>query len=107
MESIQDRIRQRLDELGLSMKATSIAAGLGETAIRDILNREGHSPKESTIKKLAPELQTTVIWLMTGRGEKDGKDTAEIVNLWDRIPDQYRGAAQQMLEGLAEKKGEE
>ena len=84
---IQTRIKQRLEELGLSMKGASQEAGLGETAIRDLM-RPGHSPRTSTIEALAPVLQTSVEWLMTGRGpEAQDPEVAEIVDIWSRIPD--------------------
>lgn len=64
------------------MKAASFKAGLGETAVRDMLRRENHSPRTATLEKLAPVLQTTVEWLLTGKGEEN-RETAEIIDIWD------------------------
>lgn len=91
---VTERIEERLEALGLSMKAASAAAGLGETAVRDLLRRKNHSPRLSTLKKLAPVLKTSVEWLMTGAGEDSG-NTAEIVDIWSRIPD---AAKQEVLD---------
>ena len=44
-------------------------------------------------------------WLITGRGPMKGSDpdSAEIVDIWSRIPDASKGAARQMLESLTRK----
>lgn len=101
MATIQDRIRLRLTELGLSRTAASLKAGLGQTAVRDILNRDGHSPKAETIEKLAKALEVSPEWLLTGHGDPT-EITADIIQLWERIPSKHRPSARQMLEGLAE-----
>lgn len=55
--------------------------------MRDLVTREGHSPKVSTIEALAPVLETSVEWLMTGHGpEQQDPEVAEIVDIWTRIP---------------------
>ncbi|MBX4901639.1 helix-turn-helix transcriptional regulator [Rhizobium bangladeshense] len=61
---LADRIRSRLDALGKSAAAASLQAGLGRSAITDILSGNTGSPRVSTIEKLAPVLETTVSYLL-------------------------------------------
>lgn len=74
IKDILDRIDERLEYLGLSESRAATMAGLSNSAIRDI-RRVVKSGKEDagistrTLAKLAPVLQTTVEWLMTGHGE--------------------------------------
>ena len=60
--TIQRRIRARLDERGIDMKGASIAAGLGETFVRDLLKR-GRAPSPDALARLARALDTTVGYL--------------------------------------------
>lgn len=84
-DAIKDRIRARLDELGLSMKGASQEAGLGETAIRDLLRNENQSPRTDTLEKLAPVLKTTVDWLVSGDNAESDPGIAEVVDIWGRL----------------------
>lgn len=71
MDDVRLRIRQRLEELGLSMRAVSRAAGLGETFLRDFFRNEDQDMRYDNAVKLAPELHMTPEYLMEGRGEPD------------------------------------
>ena len=64
--TLRSRIVERLRLLGLSGRAASEQAGLGESAVRDILQNEDLSPRLVTIQKLAVALETTVEWLACG-----------------------------------------
>lgn len=65
------------------MRTASKDAGLGETAIRDLLNNELQSPRLATLRKLAPALETSVEWLTTGSGDSDTDEKlAEVISLW-------------------------
>jgi transcriptional regulator with XRE-family HTH domain len=64
-ETFRARLRRLMDERGLDMKGLSIAAGLGETAVRDILDR-GADPRRKTIEKLSSALGVSSAELIEG-----------------------------------------
>ena len=56
-------------------------------------------------EKYARAYRVNLEWLLTGRGSMKGRDpdSAEIIDIWSRIPDRDRAAAKSMLEGLAKR----
>lgn len=72
IQDVLNRVEERLEALGMSAQAASIAAGLSKDAIRNMRraankgDRSGVSTK--TINALAKALETTPGWLMTGDG---------------------------------------
>ncbi|WP_417733095.1 helix-turn-helix domain-containing protein [Rosistilla oblonga] len=52
-EEIPERLARLLKERGLRMKPVSLAAGLGETAVTDIIRRRAQSPRMETLTKIA------------------------------------------------------
>ena len=80
---VKSRILERLEALGKSRRGASKEAGLGETAIRDLLNNDTQSPRLDTLRKLAPVLEVTVEWLTTGKGDKtDDPLLSEVIGFW-------------------------
>ncbi|GEP06451.1 hypothetical protein MOX02_44890 [Methylobacterium oxalidis] len=67
---IRERITERLKDLNKSMRAASLDAGMGDTAIRDLMRRPTDSPTMETIEKLARALNTTAAWLAFEAGPK-------------------------------------
>ncbi|CAH1670584.1 MULTISPECIES: S24 family peptidase [unclassified Chelatococcus] len=65
---IRERLQQRLDELGLSMRAASLKAGMSADAIRDIFRKDSSSPSLRTMERIAIALETTAEWLAFGIG---------------------------------------
>jgi len=65
------RIRARLDKTKLNMKSASLASGLNETAVRDILNR-GRRPTIDTLEKLCRPLRCSIAYLV---GAEENPDT--------------------------------
>jgi len=61
--TLQERIRERLKAVGKSASAASVEAGLGNTAIRDILSGKTKSPQLATLIKLAGPLECTIEYL--------------------------------------------
>lgn len=57
------RILARMNELGVNAKEVSLAAGLNETYVRDLLKAKEPNPRLQHIKALATELDTTIGWL--------------------------------------------
>lgn len=65
-ESVHDRIRQRLADLGLSPEAAAKKANLSRDYLRKMFSREGMSPRGSTLEALAGALQVSPAWLLSG-----------------------------------------
>lgn len=57
---LQEQIETRRNELGLSMRALSMKAGLNETAVKAVMQGRSESPRGKTLQALARALGTTV-----------------------------------------------
>ncbi|TIW28715.1 MAG: hypothetical protein E5V63_04360 [Mesorhizobium sp.] len=73
IEDILGRIDQRLTALDLKESRAAKLAGLSDSAIRDIRRavaggRKNVGVSTRTLEKLAPVLETTVVWLVSGKG---------------------------------------
>lgn len=75
LSAILRRINQRLDRLGLSDRAASMAAGLSPGLIRSMRRQceagSQHSMTLRTVQQLATALYTTSVWLQTGAGDEE------------------------------------
>ena len=60
MKSVRDELQKAMDVRGIKAKPLSIAAELGETAVRDILEGRSNDPKLGTLHKLAEVLDYPV-----------------------------------------------
>ena len=65
-ETLADRIRHRLEVVGKSAAAVSLEAGLGRSAVQDILSGNSSSPRLDTIQKLTGPLQCSLNYLVSG-----------------------------------------
>lgn len=72
--SIASRIQVRLDALGLSASRASLDAGLGRSAIGDILAGNSESPRVATLEALARVLECSVVYLVTGQSDAPSGD---------------------------------
>lgn len=63
--NIQNRIRERLNELGLTEEQASRKAGLDKTYLRKMFERPDQSPRGQTLGKLAQALEAEVSWLLS------------------------------------------
>lgn len=88
LKDVIERVEKRLRAVNLSASAASKEAGLSGDAIRNMkraiaekTKRQGVSTR--TITALAPVLQTTTGWLLSGEGEEDAAkhDHAKLVPL--------------------------
>lgn len=101
LEDVVKRVEMRLETLGLSAAAASSAAGLSKDAIRN-MQRAAASPtgrkgvSTSTITALAPILETTAGWLLSGEGDADNPVQLVRVPLAGRVG---AGAQVEALEG--------
>jgi transcriptional regulator with XRE-family HTH domain len=82
----KQRIRQLLDDRGLSMRAASIAAGRGETYVRDILERD-HQPGAANLKALARSLGVPVDDLFDANNAEDDPIRRRLQNVFNRLAD--------------------
>ncbi len=104
-ETLKDRIRLRLEELGKTMAGASKEAGLNQAYIRQLLINENQHPTTDKLEKIAEVLETDVVWLLTGAGDKQKSKSAEVVNIWKRILDKNEEQAWlNMGRALGEKK---
>jgi hypothetical protein len=74
IKDVVDRIDKRLKIIGLSASAASKKAGLGEDAIRDmkraVAGKKSHGTiSMRTLELLAPVLECSAAWLMTGQAD--------------------------------------
>lgn len=71
METLADRIKERLRILGITPQEASVAAGLNKDAIRNILRGKSLSPRGITLNAIAKALQCSAEWLHTGSEEAE------------------------------------
>ena len=104
---MRDRIRSRLSELNITVNAAQDRIGKSSDFLKQYLMGRSKGMNTENLIKLAAALETTPEWLLDGRGGKEAtRDSAEVVNIWDRIPDANRAAAKRMLESLTKLEGE-
>lgn len=99
--TVQDRILERLEVLGLSPRAASLQAteGRSNDLIRGILRDKDRVPRGDSLKRLAPVLQCSVEWLLTGNGpEPPGEPSpSDLAEASDQVP--VRGTASGAVAG--------
>ncbi|MBY3382183.1 helix-turn-helix domain-containing protein [Rhizobium laguerreae] len=69
IDTLADRIRRRLEVVRKSAAAVSLEAGLGRSAVQDILAGNSASPRLDTIQKLTGPLQCSLSYLVGGDTE--------------------------------------
>jgi transcriptional regulator with XRE-family HTH domain len=85
----RDRLRMALDNSGKSMRAVSIAAGLGENYLHSILG-EGKEPSIDRLMKIADTLNISLAWLLYGI--EIGPQEERLLRLYAKLPEQQRRA---------------
>lgn len=75
-ETLADRIRKRLEVVRKSAAAVSLEAGLGRSAVQDILAGNSASPRLDTIQKLTGPLQCSLNYLVSGTELEGSTDRA-------------------------------
>lgn len=61
-------LQQALKEIDLDMKSWSLAAGMSETTVRDIITGRAREPKLATLEKLAEAIDLDLVELLGIRG---------------------------------------
>ncbi|MCQ0986427.1 S24 family peptidase [Jiella marina] len=97
-ETLQDRLRQRMEELRTNGRKVSIKAGLSPDYVRGVLRNEGSSPRGANLAAVARVLGTTESWLLHGEepkaaltgnrivGAAVGSATPRLDNIGDALP---------------------
>lgn len=84
--TLADRIRERLDALGISEAEACRRARLAHTYIRNIRKGTVSAPRTDTLDQLARALETTSDWLLTGSGDKTmSGEKAQLIDIWDHL----------------------
>jgi len=66
-----ERIDRRLRAVGMTARAASLAAGLSDGFVRNIIRGKSGSPRGENLAKIARVLRTTEIWLLRGEGPEE------------------------------------
>lgn len=66
VQTMHDRIQQRLTDLGLTAEAVSKEAGFSRDYLRKLFERPGSTPRLINLEPLARALQVSSSWLLTG-----------------------------------------
>lgn len=85
----RDRLRQTLDNSGKSMRAVSMAAGLGDNYLHSILG-EGKEPSIDRLLKIADTLNISLAWLLYGI--EIGPQEERLLRLYAKLPETQRRA---------------
>lgn len=104
MSDLIHRIEEALEETGKSPRGASLEAGLSARFLTDLFGGAKRSISIENAEKLAPVLDRTPEYLAFGKGPKrpgEG-ESAEVVDIWDRIPDRWRDNAKKALEAFTE-----
>jgi len=101
------------------LKAARVAAGYSSVAdaarafgwnVNTTASNENGNRTYSRVgaEKYARAYHVSLEWLLTGRGsmKSAAPESAEIIDIWSRIPKSSREAARIMLESLAKSEGE-
>jgi SOS-response transcriptional repressor LexA len=88
---LHDRIRQRIDELGLSEEAASLLVGTDRSYFRKLFERPNSHPRIDTLQRIAAALSADVAWLTTGASPLTAGDTENLLGPW--LSAYSRGAA--------------
>jgi len=76
-QSIAERIRNRLEELGKNPSAVALEAGLNRSAVQDILRGKAASPRLDTLQKLTGPLECSLEYLTGGSDDPGASPDAE------------------------------
>src|SRR5580692_1750316 len=75
-QTLTSRLERAMRDAGYNPRSLSLAAGLGITAVRDILDSRIVSPRYQTLEALARLLGVSVGWLMSGEAMPDAQLSA-------------------------------
>jgi transcriptional regulator with XRE-family HTH domain len=104
---IHERLREARKNAGYSSAAEAARAfGWNQNTVTSNENGNRTFGRESAAR-YARAYRVGLDWLLTGKGPmRSNQGTAEIVDIWTRIPERHRNTALEMLSVLAEKENE-
>ncbi len=101
-------IAKRRQEKGLSLRTAAGRCGMSHTYLASIENGDNSNPTVDMLRGIANGLAVpyeTLDRIARGLPPDDATiatETAELMALWDQVPEDRREAALRMLRGLAE-----
>ncbi|MEM6900323.1 MAG: helix-turn-helix transcriptional regulator [Pseudomonadota bacterium] len=102
MEEPGDRLKNAREAAGYS-SARSACDAFGWKYPTYVGHENGARGFKGEAENYARVFRVSLEWLLTGKGSmRPASETAEIVDLWSRIPAKDRGSAKRMLESLAD-----
>ena len=78
-EILRDRIKERMDALGMNPSSVSLEAGLSRSAVRDILSGKAKNPGITTLHSIARVLKCSDNYLMGYTEEKHYGEATDIL----------------------------
>jgi len=101
---MRERIEMVLREKGRSVRGTSIAAGMGETTLRNYLKGMTQSLTIDSAEKLAAEMGVSAHWLIFGEEPKTEQppETAEVIRFMSFMDLGRRQTARDIIKRLAD-----
>lgn len=102
---LKQRIRQQLVAHDLSERGASLAAGLSDSYVRNILCGKSQNPTSEKLQKLAAVLHCDYKWLATGAGSPataiEDPDEEELILSFRSLPESQRKQALAVFRALA------
>jgi hypothetical protein len=83
----------------LTVRGVSLSAGLSDSALHKFLTSDSHSMMLSNLEKVADAMGVPLYELLV---DQPPPAPAEVVNIWDRIPDRHRNQALTILRTFAD-----
>jgi phage repressor protein C with HTH and peptisase S24 domain len=104
MSDMASRLTEARKQAGYS-SARKAALAFGWKYTTYAGHENGSRGFDDDVRTYAQRFNVSLEWLMTGKGPmKRSGESAEIVEIYQRIPAKHRASALRMLEGLAEPK---
>ena len=85
-QTLADRIQERLNDLGLSITAAAARVGKKKDLFYNYIRRQSSEPRRRTLLLMAQALETTLEWLLDGKGPKDATDPTPQIETGDLFP---------------------
>lgn len=99
-EDLKTRLERVMDARGFNMKSLSLAAGLGETYVRDVLRR-GKEPTVGKLQKLCEALGVSFIYMVEGLPLT--ADSERVAKIHSSLPDEDQKTLESVADGLIAK----
>lgn len=110
IQSILERISQRIDKLGTSEQAVSLAAGASKDLLRNWRRRVENGESSAGVNaesllNVAKALDVSIFWLMEGSElSADDEMLQELLKVWPRLSQQQREFLVASARGVADSK---